>query len=244
MVAQEWVAIKKEELNRFNFFKEFYHYRTLASTNDTARKLIKSNTVPDYFVVSSKIQTQGKGRWGREWFSPSGGLWCSLILPEASIPSLRATFSAVQTIRKLTSLTPGIRWPNDIMLKDKKIGGIITESKLGKLIIGVGININQKEFSSELKDATSLYIELGKSISIQKFLFEFIENFEKNLFVNEIIDKIRGFLLLLGERVTLKVKDGIKTGEFFDIDYDGSLFLREATGIISKFTPSEVKFIR
>lgn len=244
MANREWVAIKKEELNKFNFFKEFYSYKTLTSTNEAAKKLIQGNTVPSYFVISSEIQTQGKGRWGRKWFSHPGGLWCSLVLPKTSVPSLRATFSVVQTIRKLTPLTPGIRWPNDIIIKNKKAGGVITESESGKLVIGIGVNINQENFPQELRDATSLYIELGKFISIRQFLFEFIENFEKNLLIDEIIDKVREFLLLLGERVTVKVKGGVKTGEFFDISSDGSLFLRETTGIISKLAPSEVEFIR
>jgi len=257
MPNQLSLIIKKEEQNKL--FKEFYQYKTLSSTNETAKKLIQNNGVANYFVVTSETQTQGKGRWGRKWLSPPGGLWCSLVLPEISVPSLRATFSAVQTIRKLTSLTPGIRWPNDIIIGDKKIGGVLTEfvgnrhtcSLHEKLIIGVGININQPNLPSELKNATSLRIELRKggcddfiTPTLQEFLVEFLDNFEKNLVVDEIVDKIREFLLLLGERVTVKVKDIVKTGEFFDIGSDGSLFLREPTGIISKLAPSEVEFIR
>ncbi|MCK4353468.1 biotin--[acetyl-CoA-carboxylase] ligase [candidate division WOR-3 bacterium] len=225
-------------------FKKVYEYEKLSSTNETARELLRRDGVPDYFLVLANEQTQGKGRWGRGWWSPKGGFWCSLVVPKIPLPSLRAAFSVVQTIKELTPLRAGIRWPNDILVRNKKIGGILTENEKGKLVIGVGVNVNQESFSEELSNGTSLRIEFKHILPIEDFLDEFIQNFETNLKDNKILDKIRGELLLLGERVTVRVKDGLKVGEFWDIEADGGLLFREPSGIISKLTPSEVKFIR
>jgi BirA family biotin operon repressor/biotin-[acetyl-CoA-carboxylase] ligase len=198
----------------------------------------------DNFVVYSDVQTQGKGRWGREWWSPEGGLWCSLVLQEVSIPSLRGAFSTVQTIKKFTSLSPRIRWPNDVIVRNKKVGGILTEKEKKKIIIGIGINLNQKFFPLELQEATSLRIETRRSFLVEKFLYELVRDFELNLNNARIIEQIKEVLLFLGEKVSIKVKEGTKIGEFLDIGEDGSLILREDTGIIRELKPSEVKFMR
>lgn len=209
--------------------------------------------MPNYFVVSCETQTQGKGRWGRKWWSPQGGVWCSLVTPKILIPSLRAAFSVVQTIRKFTPLRAGIRWPNDIIVRNKKVGGVLTEVVMTssgamtsneKLIIGIGVNINQDCFPPELPEATSLRIETGKIFSTQEFLDKLVQDFEMNLTNSKIVDEIREMLLLFGKRITVKVKGGIKTGNFLDIGEDGNLLMREDTGIISELTPSEVEFIR
>ncbi|MDI6840095.1 MAG: biotin--[acetyl-CoA-carboxylase] ligase [bacterium] len=236
---------------RPHLFKKIYSYETLASTNETAKELLQNNEMPDYFIIVANEQTKGKGRWGRYWWSPKGGLWCSIVTPknlpdgsQISIPSLRTAFSIVETIKKFSPLTTGIRWPNDILIRGKKIGGILTESEGEKLVIGVGVNLNQVNFPKELPDATSLRIELGSQIDNEEFLNEFIINFENNIEREDILNLIKSRLLLLGERVIIKVKGDEILGEFCDIECDGSLLLREATGIISKLTPSEVEFIR
>lgn len=250
MLDQRWPNLRKGR-EQDNIFEKFYSYQCIGSTNGIAKQLLQTEKVSDYFVVSAKTQTQGKGRWGREWWSPEGGLWCSLVTPKISIPSLRATFSVVQVIRKLTPLRAGIRWPNDIIIRNKKVGGVLTESEKEGLIIGIGVNINQESFPPELSEATSLKIEmlaLGVQnfapLRVQDFLDAVVNEFESNLNNSEIIDQIRDVLVLFGEKITVKVRDGIKTGELWNVEEDGSLLLREDIGIISKLIPSEVEFIR
>lgn len=248
MLTQRCKNLKRGR-ERDKIFHKFYSYHSVVSTNEVAKQLLQKNGVPDYFIVSTKIQTQGKGRWGREWWSPEGGLWCSFVTPKISIPSLRAALSVVQVIRRLTPLRAGIRWPNDIIIRDKKVGGVLTENfapankEEEKLIIGIGVNINQEGFPPELPEATSLKIELGKTFSVQDFLHELVDEFEKIL-DSEIIDQIKEVLVLLGKNITAKVKNGIKTGELWDIATNGSLLLREPTGIITELMASEVEFIR
>jgi BirA family biotin operon repressor/biotin-[acetyl-CoA-carboxylase] ligase len=243
MRNQEWQNPRRGK-DQDNIFQEFYSYSTVISTNATARELLGDKGVPDYFVVSSKTQTQGRGRWGREWWSPEGGLWCSLVAPETSIPSLRAALSIVQTITELTPLRAGIRWPNDVIVRNKKVGGVLTEREKERTIIGMGINVNQLAFPPELGEATSLAMETGKTLSAEDFLHQLVKQFEKNLNNRGIIDQIREVLVMLGKTITVKVGDTVKTGEMWDIGTDGALLLRESSGMINELAPSEVEFVR
>lgn len=231
-------------MRELKLLKNLYFYESLSSTNEVAKELLRKDGVPDSFLVVADEQTSGKGRWGRSWWSPKGGLWCSLVMPPIDIPALRAAFSVVRTIKKVTPLRAGIKWPNDVLVRQKKVGGVLVEREKGKLIIGVGVNINQESFQKELSGATSLSLELGSSLSQQEFLYEFIADFELNMTNEHLIDSVRKQLLLLGERVTVKVKGDLKTGDFWDIDNDGALLFRESTGIIGKLTSSDVEFLR
>lgn len=206
--------------------------------------MLQSNGIAEGFVVYSRVQTRGHGRWGREWWSPEGGVWCSLVIPKVSIPSLRATFSVVRVIRMVTALSARIKWPNDVVIRGKKVAGVLTEEEGDKLIVGIGVNVNQEYFPNELCGATSLKIETGKVFKIDEILQEIMKDFELNLTNPIIVDQIRETIALLGEEITVKVRDGVKTGKFWDIGADGSLLLREDTGIIKELTPAEVEFIR
>jgi BirA family biotin operon repressor/biotin-[acetyl-CoA-carboxylase] ligase len=243
MQTQEWQNPRRGN-DQDNIFQEFYSYSTVVSTNVTARELLGNKGVPDCFVVFSETQTQGRGRWGREWWSPEGGLWCSLVVPKTSIPSLKAALSIVQTITALTPLRAGIRWPNDIIVRNKKVAGVLTESEKEKTIVGIGINVNQPDFPPELEGATSLAIETGKTLCTEDFLHQLVKQFEKNLNNPGIIDQIREVIVMLGQKITVKVRDTVKTGELWDIGTDGALLLRESSGVISELAPSEVEFVR
>ncbi|MCK4417261.1 MAG: biotin--[acetyl-CoA-carboxylase] ligase [Candidatus Latescibacteria bacterium] len=161
--------------------RRVYCHASVNSTNQIAKRLAFQGAEDGTLVVAEE-QIAGKGKRGHGWESAYGcGIWASLIFrPE--IPSfdtwkvtLGAAVSIIRAIRRLTELEPTLKWPNDILLGARKVGGILTEintqpnqEKTNPLILGFGLNVThrQEDFSEELRQrATSLYIESGKQVS-------------------------------------------------------------------------------
>jgi BirA family biotin operon repressor/biotin-[acetyl-CoA-carboxylase] ligase len=150
-------------------------HEELTSTNDRLRSLADAGAEP-FTVVTADSQTQGKGRGGKRWQSPSGmGLWMSFLLrsgshaPPTLVPIL-VGLAAVRALDRLCpSLRPGIKWPNDIEVEGRKLGGILCESTLtGAVVVGVGINLRQgiEDFDPELKErAASLEMAGCRDVS-------------------------------------------------------------------------------
>ncbi|AFZ44836.1 biotin/acetyl-CoA-carboxylase ligase [Halothece sp. PCC 7418] len=126
-----------------------YHFQELGSTNQTAWTLLEQGYTPP-FVVTADRQTAGKGQWGRQWTSGEGGLYLSLLLaPEMSIeqPS-HLTITSVFGVTELLccyQIPVQIKWLNDIFLQGKKLGGVLTETRirnqqLKAIVIGIGVN--------------------------------------------------------------------------------------------------------
>lgn len=127
-----------------------YHFETLASTNETAWQLWQKGKIPP-FAVTAERQTAGKGQWGRQWVSPSGGLYLSLLLTtELQLEHQQyLTISSVFGVSELLAcyqIPIAIKWLNDIYLSRKKLGGCLLETRLQSshsiIVIGVGINWN------------------------------------------------------------------------------------------------------
>ena len=148
------------------------------STNDEAKRLAEAGAVHGTLILAKK-QTAGKGRRGRSFESREGdGLFMSLLIradlaPErASMLTLVMGMAVTKALEELTGLHPQIKWPNDVVISGKKICGILTEMSMqmdciNYLVLGVGVNIHNRDFSDELSDrATSVHIEQGKEISL------------------------------------------------------------------------------
>jgi len=129
------------------------HYKRLQSTNTTAYRLAQQSA-PEWTVVVADAQTKGRGRRGRRWESPKGGLWFSILLrptvPSPKLPLLQflAAVATRQALENETGVSVKLKWPNDLVLGQEKLGGILIESKtLGDrvsfAILGIGLNINQ-----------------------------------------------------------------------------------------------------
>jgi BirA family biotin operon repressor/biotin-[acetyl-CoA-carboxylase] ligase len=138
----------------------------------------------EWTVLTAKKQTKGRGKPGSLWFSPEGGLYFSLILkprknPEDLAPfTLMAAEAIVSVIKRECYLTADIKLPNDILIDSKKVCGILTEKVKDALIVGIGLNLNIKEFTEEL-NATSLLLECKKNLDLKYFLFEIIDELKK-----------------------------------------------------------------
>jgi len=142
------------------------------STNDVARWMAAFG-VPEGGVVVAERQMRGRGRWGRAWASPAGGLWCSVLLRPTGQPvwgrlSLAVGVAVAETIELVTGLRVGIYWPNDLIVDGRKTGGILIEGHAGAIVVGVGINTNvaMEELPADVAPrATSLHLVTGHAIS-------------------------------------------------------------------------------
>lgn len=155
-------------------------------------KGIPNEKKQDGLVVVAKNQTAGIGTNGRKWYTEKNkNLTFSFLLkPNCNIEKLEnltvtIAETMIKVIKKLYGYDLDIKYPNDIMLKSKKMGGILTEAITSneivkQIIIGIGLNINQEKFGEEVKDiATSLKKEFGKEFNIKQILMEFLKEFEK-----------------------------------------------------------------
>ncbi|HKP11448.1 MAG TPA: biotin--[acetyl-CoA-carboxylase] ligase, partial [Blastocatellia bacterium] len=156
-------------------------FNSLPSTNDLARELAGQGALEGVAVLARE-QTRGRGRQGRAWASPMGeGLYLSVILrppvepARATILTLAAAIAVAETLSFDYVVTSDIKWPNDVHARGRKICGILIESaiernKLSHAVLGVGVNLGQREFPSELREAaTSVLIESGRRVTPDEF---------------------------------------------------------------------------
>lgn len=182
---QKWITTE-------SIGKKLYLFESVESTQIIAHQLARDGE-PEGTAVIAHQQTKGKGRLGRRWQSPSGaGLWFSLILrPETSLESVAqiTLVSAAAVAKTLTSFgyEPTIKWPNDVLIKGKKVCGILTElhgdmDHVKYIVMGIGINVRQShdQFDSEIADkATSLYLQNSSLVPENERLFaQFCKHFE------------------------------------------------------------------
>lgn len=214
------------------------------STNVQAKRLAEAHAPHGTLVVSDR-QDGGKGRRGRSWASPSGvGIWMSLILrPEiapssASMLTLAAALAVREGIREETGLSPLIKWPNDLVLNGKKICGILTEMstelmEIQYVITGIGINVNQREFPSEIRDtATSLSLEAGRCFRRSSLIAAILKAFEKDYAaflktgdLSLLLEEYNACLVNRGKEVCILDPSGEYRAVAEGIDESGSLLV-------------------
>lgn len=180
-----------EGLSTNSLGKEMHIYDKIDSTNKHAKRLALEGANHGMLVIAEQ-QTQGKGRMGRKWISKDkSGIWMTLILRpknhpnQASMLTLLAGLAVVKTINQLTDIKAWIKWPNDIIINQKKVAGILTEMSseidyINYVIVGIGINVNTEEFDLEIKDiATSIFIENKKEYNRSHIIKRILELFEE-----------------------------------------------------------------
>jgi BirA family biotin operon repressor/biotin-[acetyl-CoA-carboxylase] ligase len=209
------------------------HFKEVTSTNDAAKDHLE-----DGVVIVADIQSQGRGRHARTWYSPQGGLWCSIVLKHGPAPILNlAAALAISKTFEYFDLETKLKWPNDVHIDNKKICGILSETEGGFLIMGIGINLNNKDFPQDIP-GTSYYVETGKKINKLTFLEKFLDIFN-GLYDTDFLDEYRRYSSTIGSRVTVKNGDDL-TGIALDIDNQGRLLLKLETGKKIKIYSGEV----
>ena len=197
----------------------------------------------------SESQSKGKGRRGRQWFSPpGGGIYSSLILRPAIAPTealkipLLTAVVVVKTVRSLSDVKPTIKWPNDILIGAKKLAGILTEisadtDAIDYVVVGLGVNINTPSFPPDIQEiATSLFIESGSHLPRALFLRQYLAWYEHyyRIFTTRgfepVMQEWKASAPLIGHMISVKMIDRTIEGEVTDIDKDGALILMDAGG--------------
>lgn len=260
---EETEHIKRDEisknLNTKYIGKDIYIFNEVMSTN-TIAKFLSMNGVGNGAVVISEKQTKARGRSGKNWESPLGGVWLSIILNpnvnHSKIPLITlATGVAVEnTLKRIGVKNAEIKWPNDILIHGKKVCGILTEAitsfnTIESVIIGVGIdaNISIENFPEELREnMTTLNDEIGEKVDENLLIKLFLEEFEKisEQFINEeyetILKEWRKNSYTIGKIVEVhepfsKHYDGYVLG----ISRDGSLVVEKIDGTLEKVISGE-----
>ena len=237
----------------------YKYFDTIDSTNTYCKTLAESKAREGTLVISEE-QTKGKGTKGRLWSSPKGsGLWFSIILrPKITISDLGkiviVSSSALCETFKSLNIDAKIKWPNDILINEKKLCGILTEVKLkgdyiDYIILGIGINVNidYTDFNDNLKlIATSLKIETSREISRGYILGTFLNFFEK--FYNEMLSNsyLEYFRIykensfVINKTVNIIKNNTIEPVIVLDFDLEGSIIVKDSNGSIKKISSGEV----
>ncbi len=257
-------TMKKEKiseiLNTKFVGKDIYIYNEVSSTN-TLGKFFAVNKTNSGSVIIAEKQTRAKGRNGKVWQSPNGGIGLSVVLnpflklSKAPLITLATGVAVCKTLEKLGIEDVKIKWPNDILIHGKKVSGILTESmaKLNAIeyiVVGVGINVNIKE--EELPEpnsynATSLYIEKGEELDVNEVIKTFLEEFEDvcELFMEknyeQILNSWRKRSYTIGKVVKVQQPFGRSyEGYVVGIDKEGTLIIEKADGTLQKVISGEV----
>ena len=247
-------------LNTHFIGKHVLYREEVTSTQDVAGELAQRG-VEEGMVVISERQTRGRGRKGRSWDSPAGGgIYLSIVLrPNFSLTQviqipLIAGVAVSRAIKRVTPLQPRIKWPNDITIGGKKVGGILTETsseidRVNYIVLGIGINVNTQR--SLLPEpirvvATSLAEECGEYVSRVRFLQCLLAEFETlyNEFLVSGFDTIREEWKALDNTIGswVKVSSGEEEieGEALDIDREGFLLIRKKDGDVKRIISGDV----
>jgi BirA family biotin operon repressor/biotin-[acetyl-CoA-carboxylase] ligase len=229
-------------------------YPSLPSTNDVAKRRAQEGAKEGTVIIAEE-QTAGRGRIKRRWLSPRGSIALSIILypPLAYLPSLImvASLAVARSIGQVTGLKAKIKWPNDVLVNDKKICGILVESdvrgnKVDYAVIGIGINVNIKlsEFPQIAPFATSLSRELGGEVSRPEVIRSLLAEAEKLYLALAAGDSVfrqwRDNLVTLGKKVQVNWGEATYEGVAESVAADGSLLLRQPDGSLLKIVAGDV----
>ena len=179
--------------------KEFIYYKEIDSTQDEIWRRIKNNNIKNGTIIMADIQTKGKGTHGRIWHTDeTENIACSLyIKTDCNIKNVEGITIEIAEIlvrifKQKYNIQLDIKKPNDIMFNNKKLGGILTESKVNAdkvklLVIGIGINTEKANFTKDIENiATSIKKEFGINVDRMKIISSFCNEFEKLLVINKI----------------------------------------------------------
>lgn len=244
------------------FWREIICCREVNSTNDIGLSLDLDDDSRDTGIaIVADTQAKGRGRFARTWFSPPGrNIYLSLVLkpdmPPGNAPFLTilAALASAGALKRETGLQVSIKWPNDLLIAGRKLGGILTEARtvqgvITRAVIGIGINLNSSadDLPGEIAGkATSVFIETGAALSRGRIIAAIMNEFEARykklqaIGVFPLVRELRPLLSCLGREVV--VTDGASkvSGVAEDIDDDGRLVLRLPSGLRKTICSGEI----
>ena len=236
--------------------RNIIHLETVDSTNDYLKKI--GNDVQEGTIVISEEQTKGKGRWGRQWNSKAGqGIWMSIIIKPEIVPTkapfitLVAGAAIVKALNNL-QVPAKIKWPNDIIINNKKISGILTElsaeiERVNYVIVGIGMNVKNMEFDVELEDNATSICKENYDLSRLEIVTEVISEFERlyKLYIEknsneEIINICKQYSAIINKDIYVIKGDERELVKCIDINNEGNLIVRDSENNIREIMSGEV----
>ena len=218
-----------------------YYFDTIGSTNDEAARLAAAGE-PEGTAVVAQTQTSGRGRRGRSWSSPAGGLWISVVVSceklEPQGLSLAAGVAAAKAVEGCCGKACQIKWPNDLIVEARKVGGILIERAAGRslLIVGIGVNCNQHpdSFDAALRtSATTLQESGGRGVPLPLLTGRLMFELERCVRLlrcggwSEMLSEWRARDALAGRRVRVKRGEQVVVGTCLGVLQSGEMLLRE-----------------
>ncbi len=230
---------------------------SVPSTNDLALRLTQI-PVPEGTVVVADEQTAGRGRQGRTWVSPRGGVWLSVILnpdlplERAPIIGFAAAIAAALAIRKTTGLLARLKWPNDVQVNGKKVVGVLTEAAPapGWVVVGIGINANvARDALPEVPGypAASLQVLLGRPIDREALTRTLLRELDRwyamltSAGVEGVLRRWREMADTMGRAVRVEMATATICGIAQDVDEAGALWVRLADGTTHRIVAGDVQ---
>ena len=221
-----------------------HHFHEIGSTMNIARELARKGVKEGTLVIAER-QTTGRGRLSREWQSPQGGIYFTIVLKPRISPvyapriNLMASVAVAKTIRKLFGLNAELKWPNDVLINGKKVCGILAEMDAETdtvNFVNVGIGINANSPISQLEHtATSLKEELGREISRKEFLRSLVKEINEQyalLTRTELLEEWKNLSVTLNKWVRVISLGETMEGQAIDIDASGALLIRDKDGLV------------
>ncbi len=242
--------------------KNLVHKESIESTQILGHQLAIEGSKHGTVIVAD-TQTAGKGRMERKWYSTNGqGIWMSMILRPTLLPhqapqiTLLAATVLADVIKEQTGIVPSIKWPNDVLINDKKISGILTEMQAEQdciqyIILGIGININQTidHLPDDIKEiATSLKIETEKDWNIRDFIQHFLVRFEQvyQLFLDNGFSSVKqsweSYAYKIGQTVTIQTFHKKSQAKLVGIKADGALIIENESGKKETLYSAEIQW--
>ncbi|MCM3599804.1 biotin--[acetyl-CoA-carboxylase] ligase [Robertmurraya korlensis] len=244
------------------FIGKVIHYEETVDSTQKIAHLLSHEGAVEGTVVIAEEQKGGRGRMDRVWHSPkSTGIWMSLIL-RPKIPIQRApqltlltAVAIVQAIEECTTLTPQIKWPNDLLIEQQKVTGILTElqadaDRIISVIVGMGLNINQTEedFPPELREiATSLRVKEGKELDRAELIKVIFQKFETlyMIFLDKGFYPIKllweSYAISIGKEITARTLNGSISGKALGITDEGVLKVEDDLGEIHHIYSADIE---
>ena len=238
--------------------KQIYYYDAVTSTMEIAKKLAREGAAEGATIIANK-QTAGRGRLDRTWLSPDENIAMSIVLRPSlkDLPKLImvASVAVLRAIKEVTGIKPQIKWPNDVMIKGKKVCGILIENEVkGERVsfsvvgIGINVNLNPSDIPEISTMATSLSQELGREVPRAELTCAVLSKLEE-LYLQaqsstSVYREWQESMETLGKLVRVQFGTSIEQGKAEAVTEAGNLILRHSDGHISEILAGDVTILK